>query len=299
MLTSFPLQTALQDQIGQLSTFSNVGGERQDATENILTGISRLSNEVADAADYVPAYDQRTYTQAIKALTDHLNETASKLAPKARFQFKPRTAGVAKTPSQDSRHLVGEPKSDSTSALAASSLSEQRDAVGALPSFDKNYNEEIARTGTRGIRKPSFSAARDISISDHSKLHIILPTSASRATSAGALKNLTSCIVDMSVPTAGGAPFASLALKNIDGSLIVAGHVNGPAHITGIRNSVLVVIARQVRIHECENVDIYLHCTSHPIIEDCTGMRFAPAPKTYVSYSKPAKLNSSVLSSPQ
>ena len=54
----------------------------------------------------------------------------------------------------------------------------------------------------------------------------------------------------MSVPTAaaGGAPFASLALNNISGSLIVAGHVDGPVHITGVRDSVLVIVSRQVRI---------------------------------------------------
>jgi len=94
----------------------------------------------------------------------------------------------------------------------------------------------------------------------------------------------------MSVPTAaagGGAPFASLALKNIAGSLIVAGHVDGPVHITGVRDSVLVIVSRQVRIHECENVDLYLHCASHPIVEDCKGMRFAPAPGYHVSFYFP------------
>jgi hypothetical protein len=88
----------------------------------------------------------------------------------------------------------------------------------------------------------------------------------------------------MAVPTdtGSGAPFASLMLKNINHSLIIAGHVNGPTHITGIEDSVVVVAARQVRIHECKNVAVYLHCTSHPIIEDCSGMRFAPLPEFYV-----------------
>jgi hypothetical protein len=54
---------ALQEQISQLATFAAVGGERQDAIEHILAGISRLTNEVADAADFVPPYDQRTYSQ--------------------------------------------------------------------------------------------------------------------------------------------------------------------------------------------------------------------------------------------
>jgi hypothetical protein len=153
--------------------------------------------------------------------------------------------------------------------------------LGALPSF-KNYNEEMARPTAKGIRKPSFSNAKNIAITGHTGLHIILPSTASHATSSGSLTDLKGCVVDMSVPTARGAPFAGLAVKNIDKSLIIAGHVDGPAHITGVRDSVVVVAARQVRIHECKNVDIYLYCTSHPIIEDCSGMRFAPLPACYV-----------------
>ncbi len=38
-----------------------VGGQRKDATDSILASISKLSLEVADAADFIPAYDQRTY----------------------------------------------------------------------------------------------------------------------------------------------------------------------------------------------------------------------------------------------
>ncbi len=82
----------------------------------------------------------------------------------------------------------------------------------------------------------------------------------------------------MSSATAGTTAFAGLALKNISGSLVIAGHVNGAVHITGVADSVVVVAARQVRIHECSNVDLYLHCTGRPIIEDCTAMRFAPIP---------------------
>lgn len=277
----------------------------------MLVGISRLSQEVADAADFVPAYDQRGYAKAVKLLTEELEETKAKLAPKSRFQFKPR-GGAKGSSGADARRFVPSPnylgrdddndKDIVTAAKDGGSTnpgqgSEQADNVGSLPTFtsggvSKNYNEEISKcAGKMGPRKPSFSAACDITLSDHSRLHIILPQSASRATSAGQLTNLDGCIVDMSVPTAatGGAgkPFASLALKNISNSLIVAGHVDGSAHITGVKNSVLVIVARQVRIHECENVDLYLHCASHPIIEDCQGMRFAPAPGYHVSCIHP------------
>lgn len=159
---------------------------------------------------------------------------------------------------------------------------EARDTIGDLPSLPKNYNDEMNR-GAGPIRKPSFSQAANVNITGHNGLHIILPSSASRATASGFLTRMTRCIVDMSVPTANGAPFAGLALKNIKESLIIAGRVAGAAHITAVEDSILAVASRQVRMHDCKNVDVYLHCASRPIIEDCENVRFSPIPECYVS----------------
>lgn len=49
--------------MSQLKHLALIGGERQDAIDHCLAGISRLSNEVADASGFLPAYDQRTYGQ--------------------------------------------------------------------------------------------------------------------------------------------------------------------------------------------------------------------------------------------
>ncbi|KAI2777662.1 TBCC-domain-containing protein [Daldinia loculata] len=273
--------TAIQSQIDDLATLSPVGGERQDCIDVVLAGISRLSNEVMDAGDYIPAYDQRTYAQAMKALTDKLNETTAKFAPKSRFQFKSKSSKAASG---------AEPRADPRQRTSFSNVGSRqspvldaakRDAAGTAAEIAKNYNEELEQQS--GVRKPSFSNAKSISIYDHSGLYIMLPSTASRATSSGSLTNLERCVVDMTAPTSAGTPFAGLALKNIRESLIIAGHVAGPVHITGLRNSIVVVAARQVRIHECENVDVYLHCSSHPIIEDCSGMRFAPLPELYAT----------------
>ncbi|KAI1640739.1 tubulin binding cofactor C [Biscogniauxia mediterranea] len=299
----------IQDQINDLATLSPIGGERQDCHDTILASISRLSNEVLDAADYIPAYDQRTYSQAIKALTEKLNEATGKFATKSRFQFKPRAAkstAQAQPSAPDPRLHNPFPNAnananatDDDNNTAGSSVAavvvgaEARDAVGTLPSFGKNYNEELSRAAgaAGGVRKPSFSGAKNIAIYGQAGLHIMLPATASRATSSGSLADLDRCVVDMTVPTSGGAPFAGLALRDIRRSLVVAGHVAGPAHVTGVEDSVVVVAARQVRMHECRNVDVYLHCQSHPIIEDCSGMRFAPLPDLYASDSTTATTN--------
>jgi hypothetical protein len=238
----------------------------------------------------------------VKALQDKLNETITKTNPKPRFQFKKTTKTThvdMSAPENDPRLHPGTfspnykpPKEEANLIVSTPSAVEGDEGVDTVPELPpspkqtKNYNEEMSKPSSSSIRKPSFSASRSIGIANQNGLHIILPSSAARATAAGSLTGLKDCVVDMSVPTAGGTPFPGLAIKNISGSLLVAGRVMGPAHITGVSDSIIVVTARQVRIHECHNVDMYLHCGSHPIIEDCSGMRFAPLPATYVSRSR-------------
>lgn len=47
----------------RLADTALIGGERSDATDHCLAGITRLSSEVKDASGYLPSYDQRTYAQ--------------------------------------------------------------------------------------------------------------------------------------------------------------------------------------------------------------------------------------------
>lgn len=296
------------------------GGERKDATDHILTGISRLTNEVSDASEFAPPRDQMiynevcgalslrpgilwpfnhfllTYPKALKALREQLNTQTSRLGPKSRFTFSP----TSKEAFLDSVNRKLQTSISNENEPPTLKPKHNDDNFGELPSFHttkfKNYNAEMADQSGPGIRKPSFSAARDIDISNHRNMHIILPNTAARATTSGSVTDLQGCVLDMSVPTLAAtkdkpkgtqkiktSPFASLAIKNVSRSLIVAGHVAGPAHITGVKNSVLVVNARQVRMHECENVRVWLWCGSRPIIEGCKGVRFAAIPKNYVS----------------
>ncbi|KAK4250029.1 tubulin binding cofactor C-domain-containing protein [Corynascus novoguineensis] len=305
----------IQEQINQLSSFASVGPERQDAVDHILGGLSHLSKEVADATEFIPAHDQRIYSDTVKSLKDQLNEAQAKLMPKGRFQFKKRPENSsAATAKPDTRRLglaTNNNNNDNSHPVDLSAMRmEAKDTVNALPtslsdlsSSSKNYNAEISRGGGAtangmGVRKPSFSAARDIDLSDHIRVHITLPASASRATSSGTLTDLHQCVVDMTLPTSSsaagsgpGTPFASLALRDIRNSAIVAGHVDGPVHVTGVRDSVVMVIARQVRIHECRNVVFYLHCVSRPIVEDCTGVQFAKAPGIYLTDKEKTEAN--------
>ena len=159
---------------------------------------------------------------------------------------------------------------------------------GSLGSFLKAagvYSGEphSSKTPTSAIRKLSFTSSNSINISTHSSTHIIVPSSAASATSSGSITNMRHCIVDMFDRATTGQHFAGLTIKHVRNSLLICGSVGGAAHITSVENSVIVVTTRQFRMHQCRNCIVYLNVSSKPIIEDCSGIRFAPLPKEYVS----------------
>lgn len=57
------VQPGLRDDIAQLESVAVIGGERQAAIDHVLAGISKLQNEVADAAEFTPAYDRKQYSE--------------------------------------------------------------------------------------------------------------------------------------------------------------------------------------------------------------------------------------------
>src|SRR5699024_2129076 len=94
--------------------------------------------------------------QAIKGLTDKLDKEVEKVAPRPRFQFKPRSkpAGAVK----DDRRILGKPTVSDSSVSTPSTSSSQ-----ATPPPKKDYNT-ILRSPPYLVKRPSFSSVRNISL---------------------------------------------------------------------------------------------------------------------------------------
>ncbi|KAF2500072.1 tubulin-specific chaperone c [Lophium mytilinum] len=284
--------TALQEQMERLSSTALAGGERNDAVDHCLAGIARLSHEVKDASSYIPAYDQRTYAEAIKALNDKLQKTRLAFAPRSKFAFKTAhknpsaisLSSAAELAAQKTPRVPGYPSDTSTgpSSFAPTPL----DAASPV---DEKPEEGLYSKNAASTKAPTTV----ITISNHTNAHIVLPHSTSHTTTTGTVSNLRRCVADMSTPTssANGHPFAGLTLRNIKNSLIVCGQVAGATHVTSVENSVVVAATRQFRMHGSKNVDVYLHSASRPIVEECEGVRFAPLPASYITEANAQSTN--------
>ncbi|EME77628.1 uncharacterized protein MYCFIDRAFT_45021 [Pseudocercospora fijiensis CIRAD86] len=291
--------TDLQEQMARIGQHSITGGERADAIEHCLSGIARLSSEVQDASSYIPAYDQRTYGEAIKALNSKLQEVRASYAPKPKFSFKSKSgplfsagknesaislSDAAELADQKRRQITGYVSDVSNASSLPTTPAEfaapADEQAGSLTEANRSKSVNLPVDTTR-FRQPSFSDSNAVSINNHENVHIVLPTSASHATSSGTVSDLERCVVDLSQPAA-DKPFAQLILKNITSSLIIGGHVSGAAHITNVKDSVILVTSRQFRMHDSSNCDVYLLTSSRPIIENCSSIRFTPLPKAYM-----------------
>ncbi|KAJ4990774.1 tubulin binding cofactor C [Stagonosporopsis vannaccii] len=282
--------TALQEQMERLNGIAVGGGERNDAVDHCLAGIDRLSHEVKDASSYIPAYDQKTYSEAIKALSEKLQNIRQSFNPPKKFAFKTRKNASAISIS-DAAELAASQRLRAPIITSDTSNTNSSFAPTPLdrlsPGERKEQEAALNLTPTPALpptttasepHRPSFSDATSIHIANHTAVSLSVPASASHATSSGTLSNLQSCTVDLSAPTA-SSPFHALYLKNLRACTIVTGRVSGATHITSITDSTLYVATRQFRMHGGRNVDVYLHCGSRPIIEDCEGVRFAPLPE--------------------
>lgn len=281
-----------------------------DAMNHCLASIARLQKEVQNASSYTTPHDQRIYSDAIKALQEKLSVTRSSLAPKSKFSFKSslkkNDSAISLTEAAElALHLKTKPLSYSNDSSTRQSSFAPTPAAVTTPPNEPAKPAEPLRRGSLGMfldtagmkakpppppssrttRKMSFSKSTAVNIASLSRSHVMLPSSAAHATSSGSLTDLQDCIIDMSLPTTGGHPFAGLHVRNVSRSLLICGNVAGAAHVTGVRGSVILVAARQFRMHECADCVVYLRVSSRPIIEDCTGIRFAPMPEEYVSVS--------------
>ncbi|RAR01662.1 tubulin folding cofactor c [Stemphylium lycopersici] len=247
--------TALQSQISALPDTSPVSRERNEAIDECLAGIDRLSHDVKDASSYLPAYDQRTYSEAIKALSEKLQNVKNTFDPPKKFSFRNKKKTVQAPESQS----ITPPAATSTAPTAVSTTTDKTDTASPNDPLSHKTDTRITLPPTPYTKSPS-------------------PT----------LSHLTRCVVDLSPSTSAstngtGTPFAALYLRNIEDSVILCGQVAGAVHITKVTNSILVVACRQFRMHASKRVDVYLHSTSRPIFEDCEGLRFAPLPETYMT----------------
>ena len=195
-----------------------------------------------------------------------LQETETTWAPKRKFAFK--------KPGQSGRvALPGTPESST--------------AVGQQLRQDEHTSDSDARPDKFVPERPASPTSNASSGFRWSKLeakHVTLTPLEKNGAFTASLEDIAKSCVDISLQASQEAPFATLMVLDVEKSLLVLGNIAGSAHMTGIADSAIFVTAQQIRLHNCHEVVLYVRCSSRPIIEGCTGIRFAPLNYLFVRW---------------
>jgi len=71
---------------------------------------------------------------------------------------------------------------------------------------------------------------------------------------------------------------ATFHVNGLTNSLIMISTIDGAAHLTNLVNCVVVLKCHQFRMHDSRDTDVYLSCSSRPIIENSRGIGFGEYP---------------------
>jgi len=268
--------------------------ERKTKADQTLSSITKLSGELADASGDLPSYDQRSYNQALKELQEKLVTTQTSHAPRAKFSFKNKrlAAPVSEANSTStSRSTTPAHLRDSENSHA------ERLAVPAMASPPTHLS--LSRHVSQDRQEPSEESSTDAKPSEMSltgsNAYLRHPQLDRGAGKFEVTQYEQGCIMsDIKSSVINVAPLSkvstsvpsSLTLNNVSWSFVLAPNIRGPAHITKLSNSTIVLSCHQFRMHNSHHVDVYLHCSSRPIIEDCSDIRFTTIPDRFVAKSE-------------
>jgi hypothetical protein len=83
------------------------------------------------------------------------------------------------------------------------------------------------------------------------------------------VNNLENCVLVIT----NEAP--AISLNNLKKCIVVA-NVSASARITNVQECKIALSVKQLRIHDSNQTDFYVAVFGNPIIENCSGLRFAP-----------------------
>ncbi|KAH9947804.1 tubulin binding cofactor C-domain-containing protein [Amylocystis lapponica] len=227
-----------------------------EASEQLSLDIAKLRKELTDVTSYLPSYDQRQCELRLKELEESLHGLRLASAPKPKFAFKRK----ANKPSPSASPAQERPPSASIPAPA-------------VPN-DTQLSSGLSLSGQshRFLTLASLSAPRSSPTSDIT------------------ISDLDHCVVNLLPPPSSHDPdgthtirFTALHARNLAHCVLIMPRIDGSALLHDMSRCTVVLGCHQYRMHTSSHVDVYLAIPSNPIIEHCTGIRFAGYPATLLS----------------
>ncbi|KAF2155381.1 TBCC-domain-containing protein [Myriangium duriaei CBS 260.36] len=253
----------VQTDLGDIkSQYAALTSQPTSAAADTKAPLEQLAQRTRDVQAYFQAsspsltsHDQKVLSEAISSLAQSIATTRSTTQPRTKFSFKKKPAAA---PSQTA------PPAASTTTPAASFTTDPSTSTTPEPLFRPSTIPTI--------RRPLFPTPSIVL--RHQTAEHISPNLTSPSPPTAILSHLISCII--ALPSS--PPLATAHVRHTTFTLLLLGRVSGAVHLTSLTDCVVLVSARQFRLHDSRNVRVYLACGSEPVIEDCEGVGFGRLP---------------------
>ncbi|KAI8057823.1 tubulin binding cofactor C-domain-containing protein [Syncephalis plumigaleata] len=246
-----------KEQESSLDDIRSSGRGLEAQLSQILQRINTLRAKVTDAVVYLPTYDEQQYMKGLTHLSEQLNQKRAQFAPRKKFAFR-------------SRPVTAVASTKSTTATSNNSQSTTTNVVTTSTSVETTKTFELRDRSNEYVTLTRY-------LSDQS-------ASAIATMNDGALTNITDCIVDLRLPAmmessdkVAYRSLSALHIRQLKRCIVLLGNIEGSVMLHDCEQCILIMACRQFRMHTSKQCDIYIHCSSQPIIEHCEQIRFAPS----------------------
>ncbi|XP_003833336.4 tubulin-specific chaperone C [Pan paniscus] len=220
--------------------------ERLEEAASRLQGLQKLIN---DSVFFLAAYDLRQGQEALARLQAALAERRRELQPKKRFAFKTR----------------GKDAASSTKVDAAPGIPPAVESIQDSP-LPKKAEGDLGSSWVCGFSNLESQVLEKRASELHQRDVL--------------LTELSNCTVRLY-----GNP-NTLRLTKAHSCKLLCGPVSTSVFLEDCSDCVLAVACQQLRIHSTKDTRIFLQVTSRAIVEDCSGIQFAPYTWSYPEIDK-------------
>lgn len=208
------------------------------ALKATLSQLQSFSNDVSSAS-ILPSYDLRRTQEIILTLSKAIKEKQLVIKPKKKFQFTSRRK------KEEAGGASKEKKEASTKKEESASIDNPNATNDTLYILEGQSGESIKMTKEQiGEYK---GVVRSLLIKNCHKTDIF-------------------CRFVL----------GSVRIEECSECRIFLGPCKTSVYLDCNRQCTVFISSHQLRIHKCHGMNLYVAVNSHPIIEDCTGMGFAP-----------------------
>eukprot|EP00457_Paulinella_chromatophora_P008861 gb/GEZN01008910.1/.p1 GENE.gb/GEZN01008910.1/~~gb/GEZN01008910.1/.p1 ORF type:complete len:411 (+),score=51.44 gb/GEZN01008910.1/:113-1345(+) len=229
----------------------------------VADGLEELQRILVGASHVLSDWDLQQSQKVIK----DLEERRDQLRPRVKFKFKARKG--RSQPKAEANTI------DLSHELQPAFSSTQNGTVGLL---------QAHATGTHTMGSTAASAVSPVKLHRFPFFHDCVGKRFQlQKLEAGQdlhFTGLTGCRVEVS------APSSALQVHGCQDCIFLVAPIAGAVRLDSLKNCVIVLASRQIRLFDCQNCDLYMFVLSHPVIERCAGIRVTPYNLEYPSVAR-------------